>query len=122
VNRGRILADPRLRQPLTHDNAPKKSPRGAGSGKSTDAEGFESRLDKLRRIVDELESGDMPLEKAIARYSEGVAVLKSCAETLASARLRVEELTKDAEATLGLREAADLEAEADPDDDERPEE
>lgn len=107
---------------MTQDPPSKKPARPAGAAKSADEERFDARLDKLRRIVDELESGDMPLEKAIERYGEGVAVLKSCAETLANARLRVEELSKNADATLGLRRAEDLEDEADPDGDDDSEE
>lgn len=82
-------------------------------------EGFEARLERLRKIVDELERGNLPLEQAIERYEEGVGVLRSCAETLSGARLRVEELAKDAEGILEPRPARDLEAAAeDADDDE----
>lgn len=97
---------------MTNESSSRKSSRAAGSAKSETGEGFEARLDRLRKIVDELESGEMPLEKAIERYEEGVSVLKSCAETLSKARLRVDELSKDADEALGLRRAGDLEADA----------
>ncbi|MBL8695595.1 MAG: exodeoxyribonuclease VII small subunit [Planctomycetes bacterium] len=87
---------------------PSRSKRSAEEHKSGEPS-FESRLEALRRIVDELESGELPLEKAIARYEEGVGVLKSCASTLAEARQRVEELAKDAEGALRLTPARDLE-------------
>ncbi|MFN0205186.1 MAG: exodeoxyribonuclease VII small subunit [Planctomycetota bacterium] len=74
-----------------------------------DAPNFEERIDKLRRIVDELEKGELPLEQAIERYEEGVRVLKTCAETLTKARLRVEELSRDADGVLGLKHARELE-------------
>jgi exodeoxyribonuclease VII small subunit len=88
---------------LSREPNPKKTPREETAG------GFEARLERLREIVEELEGGELPLEKAIARYEEGVSVLKVCAETLANARLRVEELTRDADESLGLRDAKDLE-------------
>ncbi|MBI3818760.1 MAG: exodeoxyribonuclease VII small subunit [Planctomycetes bacterium] len=77
--------------------------------------GFEERLARLRQIVDELERGELPLEKSIERYEEGVRVLKHCAETLANARLRVEELSRDAEGVLETRPAKDLEEDAEED-------
>ena len=42
-------------------------------------------------------------------------MLKVCAETLANARLRVEELSRDADESLGLRHAKDLEEATDGD-------
>jgi len=80
-----------------------KSQAGAGEAR------FESRLERLRKIVEELEAGELPLERAIERYEEGVGVLKHCAETLARARARVEQLSKDAEGALRLEPALDLE-------------
>jgi exodeoxyribonuclease VII small subunit len=107
----------------TKKNSKGRNPGSAGNSPASDETGdpqeaFESRLERLQRIVEELERGDLPLEKAIARYEEGVRVLKTCAETLATARLRVEELSKDADASLGLRPAVDLEDDASDDDDE----
>ena len=70
---------------------------------------FETRLERLRKIVEELEAGELPLERAIERYEEGVGVLKQCADTLARARARVEQLSRDAEGALRLDPALDLE-------------
>lgn len=93
------------------------TPGNSTPGKKEPATGFEERLGRLRQIVDELERGDLSLEKAIERYEEGVRVLKHCAETLSSARVRVEELSRDAEGVLEARPARDLEEAAEEDDD-----
>jgi exodeoxyribonuclease VII small subunit len=61
---------------------------------------FESRLERLRAIVGELEQGDLGLEPAIERYQEGIELLKHCHATLASYKQRVEELSTEAEAKL----------------------
>lgn len=61
---------------------------------------FDERLEKLEGIVAELERGELGLEPAIARYQEGVELLKTCHTTLKSVRARVEELSKDAEGSL----------------------
>lgn len=58
--------------------------------------GFDDRLAALERIVEELEDGELGLEDAIARYQEGIQLLKSCHGTLESTRRRVEELDGDA--------------------------
>lgn len=105
---------PAPRTPSPPDDGSKKEPRGSAPSKDSNREGFETRLERLRTIVEELEAGDLPLESAIERYEEGVRVLKSCAETLGAARLRVEELSKDADGLLGLRAAQDLEDAAAP--------
>jgi len=61
------------------------------------AESFETHLAQLEEIVDELESGDLDLEKALERYEEGVRRLKSCYELLATAEQKVKKLVGDAE-------------------------
>lgn len=63
-------------------------------------EGFDHRLARLEEIVTNLEEGDLELEAAIARYKEGVDLLKGCRELLAGYRDQVQELTGDAQASL----------------------
>lgn len=62
--------------------------------------GFDERLARLESIVVELERGELSLEPAIARYQEGIGLLKDCHGILAGYRQRVEELTGEAEAQL----------------------
>lgn len=57
------------------------------------ASSFEERLARLEILVGELESGQLSLESGIERYAEGVALLQTLGEELASAELKVEELT-----------------------------
>jgi exodeoxyribonuclease VII small subunit len=57
-------------------------------------------LVKLEAIVAELDSGRLGLEASIARYAEGIELLKRCNEVLTSHRRRVMELTRDAERAL----------------------
>jgi len=58
---------------------------------------FDQRLQRLEDIVAALEEGGLDLEGAIARYQEGVALLKGCRAELGSYRRAVEELTREAE-------------------------
>lgn len=55
---------------------------------------FEERLEALERTVEELESGTLTLDEALARYEQGVAAHKACTETLAAAEKRIETLLK----------------------------
>jgi exodeoxyribonuclease VII small subunit len=43
---------------------------------------FELAMKQLEKIVQELESGDMPLEKAIKKFEEGIKISKYCSEKL----------------------------------------
>ena len=56
---------------------------------------FEDSLNELEEIAGELEAGDLPLEKAIAKYEQGVKAYKACRKFLDDARKRIEILVKD---------------------------
>jgi len=64
------------------------------------AETFEDHLSALEKIVEELEAGDLALDKSIDRYQEGVRRLKSCYDLLTKAEKRVKILLRDAEGNL----------------------
>jgi exodeoxyribonuclease VII small subunit len=55
---------------------------------------FEQALAKLEKIVEELESGKLSLEEAIAKYEEGMRLSKACSRKLEAARKRIEILVK----------------------------
>jgi exodeoxyribonuclease VII small subunit len=61
---------------------------------------FDERLERLEAIVSELEGGELGLEGAIARYRDGVGLLKACRAQLDGYRRQVEELSGEAAATL----------------------
>ena len=61
---------------------------------------FEGKLEQLETIVKELESGDLPLEKAIKRYEEGVRLSKECQKMLSDAEnVLVKMMKEDGEET-----------------------
>src|SRR3954462_3976013 len=57
---------------------------------------FESALERLEKIVDEMEGDRMPLEQLLERYGEGTDLLKVCQEKLDAAEKRVELITRNA--------------------------
>ena len=72
----------------------------AESKQGADQPTFDARLKRLEEIVAALEQGGLELEPAIAQYKEGVHLLKSCRTVLAGYRDQVEELTREAAASL----------------------
>jgi exodeoxyribonuclease VII small subunit len=55
---------------------------------------FEQGLADLEAVVKELESGDLPLERAIQVFERGVALSDRCRKELEEAETRVEILLK----------------------------
>ncbi|MBR6580300.1 MAG: exodeoxyribonuclease VII small subunit [Ruminococcus sp.] len=54
-------------------------------------ETFEENLKKLADIVLELEKGDVPLEKTVELYGEGVKISALCRNQLESAKIKITE-------------------------------
>lgn len=63
--------------------------------KSKQEETFEGMLSRLEAIVRELEAGGLGLEASMARFEEGVSLLRKLRDTLAAAEKKVEELSAD---------------------------
>lgn len=55
---------------------------------------FEESLQRLEKIVNELEKGELPLEKALGLFEEGIALSASCRKELDAAEGKVEILLK----------------------------
>ncbi|WP_437875333.1 exodeoxyribonuclease VII small subunit [Sorangium sp. So ce513] len=64
---------------------------GAGD-KGAGAMSFEESTRRLAKIVAELEGGDLPLERALSLFEEGIRLSRSAQERLDRAEKRVEEL------------------------------
>ena len=62
---------------------------------NNNSQNFESSLEELERIVRELERGDLPLEKSLELFEQGVKLSRSCQERLNEAERRIEILTRD---------------------------
>lgn len=58
-----------------------------------DGQTFEESLLELERMVRELEDGRLGLEDALARYEQGVGLIKSCYQQLRQAEQRILVLT-----------------------------
>src|SRR3954452_1390573 len=56
---------------------------------------FEGAMDRLEKIVEQMESGKLPLEDLIVRYEEGMNLVKVCQERLASAEQKIEIIARN---------------------------
>ncbi len=57
---------------------------------------LEKALADLENLVEELESGDLPLEKAMKKFEDGIKLTRSCQAALKEAEQKVEILLKSA--------------------------
>ena len=55
---------------------------------------FEEALEQLEKVVDDMESGDISLDKCIDLYEKGVKLADFCTKELDSAEKRIEKLHK----------------------------
>src|SRR6059036_2520574 len=56
---------------------------------------FEGAMDRLEKIVEQMESGKLPLEDLIVRYEEGMNLVKVCQERLTNAEQKIEIIARN---------------------------
>ena len=61
---------------------------------------FEQAMKQLEQIVQDLESGDMPLEKAIKIFEDGIQLSKFCSEKLDETEKRITILMQSSDGKL----------------------
>ena len=60
---------------------------------SSEIADFETSLDELETLVEQMESGDLSLEESLTAFERGVALTRSCQRALKNAELRVQTLS-----------------------------
>ena len=63
---------------------------------------FENAMERLEGIVQEMESDQLPLEKLLSRFEEGVKLVNYCGGRLDAAEKRIRIIAQDAEGKLKL--------------------
>ena len=61
---------------------------------------FESALKSLEGIVEQLEAGDLALDRALELFEEGVRISRFCNARLEEAERKVEALTRSADGSI----------------------
>jgi len=64
---------------------------------------FEEALKKLGSIVQTMENDDLPLEKLLTQYEEGVRMHQACQDRLAAAELRIQQIDRDAAGRITVK-------------------
>ncbi len=72
---------------------------------------FEESLAALEDIVAQLEEGELPLEKSLELFEEGVRLSRKCQQKLETAERRIEMLVKDSDGAAKLEEFEEHDAE-----------
>ncbi len=60
--------------------------------KKKDTVNFEASLQKLKKIIEKLEDGEISLEESVKSFEEGIGLVKECQKQLAQAELKVKKL------------------------------
>jgi exodeoxyribonuclease VII small subunit len=58
---------------------------------------FEEAMKQLEQIVKDLETGEMPLEKAIKKFEEGIKISKYCSDKLDESEKKITQLMRDSD-------------------------
>ena len=61
---------------------------------------FEKAMERLEKIVEDLENGNIPLEEALKKYEEGVKLSGVCQRRLSQAEKKIEILTRALDGSL----------------------
>ncbi|HEX28729.1 TPA: exodeoxyribonuclease VII small subunit [Candidatus Poribacteria bacterium] len=61
---------------------------------------FEDALKRLEEIVEMLESDELPLDKALELFEEGIRMSRLCSSILERAEMRIEELIREEDGTI----------------------
>lgn len=69
---------------------------------------FESALEDLEQLVEQLESGELSLEDSLAAFEKGVGLVKFCNQKLNEVEKKIELLVKDKEGKLQLKAFEEL--------------
>jgi exodeoxyribonuclease VII small subunit len=69
---------------------------------------FESALEELEQVVEQLESGELSLEDSLSAFEKGVGLVRFCNQKLTEVEKKIEMLVKDKEGKLQLKAVVDL--------------
>jgi exodeoxyribonuclease VII small subunit len=69
---------------------------------------FEQALARVERIVEQMESGEIELDQALALYKEGTELMAKCQAALQDVQTSIKKLTRDSQGRLNI-EASETE-------------
>ena len=78
------------------------------AGKDTGNMKFESALEDLERVVEQLETGALSLEDSLTAFEKGDGLVKFCNQKLNEVEKKIDFLVKDKEGKLQLKAFEEL--------------
>ena len=84
---------------MTDQAPPAANTAPADQASPTDQLSFEESLKRLEDIVNQLERGDVPLDKSIDLYAEGDQLRAQCQKRLDAARAKIDQIRVRADGT-----------------------
>ena len=76
--------------------------------KNTEGKSFEKAMAELEKIVQAVESGQVPLAEALSQYEKGIALISYCQKILSQAEQKIAKLSKGLDGELKVEEAKEL--------------
>jgi len=92
------------KQPRQRQSKPGKADLAAGAAGSGGGLRFEDAYNRLDELVGEMESDELPLEDLLARFEEGVKLVRHCQGFLKQAQLRIEKFVEQKDGRWVLKE------------------
>jgi exodeoxyribonuclease VII small subunit len=65
---------------------------------------FERAMARIEQIVDQMESGEIELDKALALYQEGMELMAKCQATLEETQNKIKKITRDIQGRLKVED------------------
>jgi len=59
-------------------------------------ETYETKIERLRTIIEKIEDGNTSLDESMKLYEQGASLIKQCETMLAEAELKITTLSRDA--------------------------
>lgn len=78
------------------------------TGKESLNRTFETALEQLEQIVEQLESGELSLEDSLVAFEAGVGLVRDCNQKLNEVEKKIEILVRDKEGKLQLKDFPEL--------------
>jgi exodeoxyribonuclease VII small subunit len=63
---------------------------------------FEQAIQRLERIVADMEGAELPLEDVLKKYEEGTRLVRFCSQKLEEAEKKIDLLTKNTDGSITL--------------------
>ena len=74
--------------------------------KNSQGKSFEQAMGELEKIVQAVESGQVPLAEALAEYEKGIELISHCQKILSQAEQKIAKLSKGLDGELKAEETS----------------